>query len=741
MKKFLFALPIVLALLFVVAPRAVVAQDNESDLEKLRKELREKIDREIDKFKQKLKESIDELLRRFAENEQTPPTTTARKPWLGFRLRTEEGVNGLRIIKFYDKSPALKAGMKEGDIIKSFGEVVINELDDLHKALEKYKVGQKVGVGIERDGQHIVIELELMTKEQALKSAPKTEKSKRAWIGISLDTTYHGTGIKIHVEKDSPADKAGLRNDDVIISINGEPIESRFSFGKIWKKIKVGQTIKIVALRGTEKKEFSVKVLPQPDREKLPLPPTTKKAIPGLPQVPGGVDLRTRILIARLNQQAIEAMQTGDYDEAIEYLNKILKLNPNSDVALYNLACIYSLRKEKEKALEYLKKSIIAGFIDWKHISQDTDLDNIRDMPEYKKLMSNKKQMLKMMAQTRVDAIRKAYGDSFHFMIDTDDMLIFATEYPQDVLEYLKNKLLTYAKAQWKYLFDYKPDYYITIIIPSREKFRELIPNRAIGGFYNPLERTLFASELGFTLVHEFTHALHFADLDKRGIMHNIWFTEGLATCFENSYLKDGVPTPIDNARLYTLQRYIQANRIIKLSALMRLNQAQFMRIAGLAYAMSRYFVVWLWKNGNLKKVYDAYCKTFARDPSGILAVTDVLGKSIEKVNEDWLKWVKSLPPYKGFTGKNRPFIGIRMREIMGGIKIEEAVEGYPAQKAGMKSGDVITHIDGERILSISDLVNFLMTHKPGDKVKFTVKRGEKSLTIELTLVKRPEGK
>ena len=44
----------------------------------------------------------------------------------------------------------------------------------------------------------------------------------------------------------------------------------------------------------------------------------------------------------------------------------------------YDLACIYALINEKEKAIDYLTQALKNGWKDFKHIENDTDLDNIR---------------------------------------------------------------------------------------------------------------------------------------------------------------------------------------------------------------------------------------------------------------------------------------------------------------------------------------------------------------------------
>lgn len=53
---------------------------------------------------------------------------------------------------------------------------------------------------------------------------------------------------------------------------------------------------------------------------------------------------------------------------------------------LYNLTCIYSSKNDKKNALTYLKKSIDAGYVNYEHLNNDTDLDNIRNTKKFKAL-------------------------------------------------------------------------------------------------------------------------------------------------------------------------------------------------------------------------------------------------------------------------------------------------------------------------------------------------------------------
>jgi putative serine protease PepD len=63
---------------------------------------------------------------------------------------------------------------------------------------------------------------------------------------------------------------------------------------------------------------------------------------------------------------------------------------------------------------------------------------------------------------------------------------------------------------------------------------------------------------------------------------------------------------------------------------------------------------------------------------------------------------------------------------------------GGPAAAAGLKSGDVITAIDGTSILNANKLTAAVSSSRPGDKLKITVTRGGSTLTITATLGTRP---
>ena len=70
----------------------------------------------------------------------------------------------------------------------------------------------------------------------------------------------------------------------------------------------------------------------------------------------------------------------------------------------------------------------------------------------------------------------------------------------------------------------------------------------------------------------------------------------------------------------------------------------------------------------------------------------------------------------------------------MEGIYIAEVVEDGAADDAGLKKGDVITHIDGQKITKFGELQGVIAQKRPGDKITVNYLRDKKKLTATLTL-------
>ncbi|EFL34665.1 periplasmic serine peptidase DegS [Streptomyces viridochromogenes DSM 40736] len=96
-------------------------------------------------------------------------------------------------------------------------------------------------------------------------------------------------------------------------------------------------------------------------------------------------------------------------------------------------------------------------------------------------------------------------------------------------------------------------------------------------------------------------------------------------------------------------------------------------------------------------------------------------------------------------TGKaTHPVIGITLDMDYTGDAARVATEGSgggppvtvagPGAKAGLKAGDVITQVDGQRVHSGEELIVKTRAHRPGDRLELTLERGGKERTVTLVL-------
>ena len=93
-----------------------------------------------------------------------------------------------------------------------------------------------------------------------------------------------------------------------------------------------------------------------------------------------------------------------------------------------------------------------------------------------------------------------------------------------------------------------------------------------------------------------------------------------------------------------------------------------------------------------------------------------------------------------------RALLGIRMLDItqqvkdqlslesMEGVYVGEVISGSAADKAGMKAGDVIVQVDGRPINASSQLQEQIGRKNPGDQITILVRRGQRSVTLQVTL-------
>jgi photosystem II stability/assembly factor-like uncharacterized protein len=154
--------------------------------------------------------------------------------------------------------------------------------------------------------------------------------------------------------------------------------------------------------------------------------------------------------------------------------------------------------------------------------------------------------------------------------------------------------------------------------------------------------------------------------------------------------------------------------------------------------------------------VPDAYGPIVTHAPGSALYKTSDGGKTFKKLSKGLptvklgrigLDWSRKNPntvyaiidTEKAGTGTppTTIYLGVQGEDAKNGAKLTDITAGSPAEKSGLKAGDIITHLDGKAVTGFDNLFEQLRPRKVGEKVKFIVERGKDKVTIEMTLATR----
>ena len=216
------------------------------------------------------------------------------------QLKLERGL-GLKISEVMAQSPAEKAGLKPHDILEKLNDQLLFNSAQFASLVRSLKTGDQVTLAVIRQGQPQKIEATLgetewsetseanllednatmwnklskepgfnysfrMSKPELYKGAIKNFMEKiqplsgGVFLGVAVQTVdpslaaqlglEEDTGVLVgHVVENSPAEKAGLKEHDVIVKTDGEPVNSHEAFVETIRAHKKGDKIKLGIIR------------------------------------------------------------------------------------------------------------------------------------------------------------------------------------------------------------------------------------------------------------------------------------------------------------------------------------------------------------------------------------------------------------------------------------------------------------------------------------------------------------
>jgi photosystem II stability/assembly factor-like uncharacterized protein len=125
------------------------------------------------------------------------------------------------------------------------------------------------------------------------------------------------------------------------------------------------------------------------------------------------------------------------------------------------------------------------------------------------------------------------------------------------------------------------------------------------------------------------------------------------------------------------------------------------------------------------------------KKPNDVIKLTVTRGKK-EMVLEVKLEPRETPAPKKDGKEPNPktppPILGVQIAPSEEGVEIEDLSADGPAAKAGLLKGEVITAVNGKKIIDQATLRTALAAFKAGDKVKVSVLKDKTARTVEVTL-------
>ena len=161
---------------------------------------------------------------------------------------------GAKLSDVTEGGPAAKGGLKAGDVVTKIDEAKVEKYEDLTDYFLNKKPGDALKLVVKRGDKDENLTVTLGQREPAKKDEPKKDAPKKdapPSVGVTFGRSGDGLTITA-VTKDGPAEKAGLKDGDIIVSVDGKKVADVKDFRALVGDKKAGELVELVAKRGTE---------------------------------------------------------------------------------------------------------------------------------------------------------------------------------------------------------------------------------------------------------------------------------------------------------------------------------------------------------------------------------------------------------------------------------------------------------------------------------------------------------
>lgn len=187
--------------------------------------------------------------------------------------------------------------------------------------------------------------------------------------------------------------------------------------------IRFGQTENCQVFKGVVSNDL---VLNSMNKDMIPVSPL-EKIVTRFDSLKTTIDICQNQFRERMVSQNIDQIDRTFLERDLSTARRIL------DRTVYDMACRYSLRNEREKALDLFEKTVADGFREYYHFLKDSDLNNIREEVRFKALMADLKttedKINKLKASAEYVKDGKRSNVTFSYQSPSDSILTAIREY------------------------------------------------------------------------------------------------------------------------------------------------------------------------------------------------------------------------------------------------------------------------------------------------------------------------
>lgn len=213
-------------------------------------------------------------------------------------VTTEDVEDGAKITEITKESAAEKAGLKVGDVITKVADKKVDGPESLYDAVSSMKPKDDVTVHYKRDGKESSAKAVLGERKglgttaysfsgpdglartysmpriaPGVQGVPKMETWGDAYegfnysfprqkkLGLRIQDTEEGNGVKVlGTDTDSPAEKAGLKKDDIVTEIAGKKVSNTDEAREQLMEAQEKSSYNIKAKRNGSEMSFDIKI-------------------------------------------------------------------------------------------------------------------------------------------------------------------------------------------------------------------------------------------------------------------------------------------------------------------------------------------------------------------------------------------------------------------------------------------------------------------------------------------------